>query len=310
MNGSRLALLGLFMGFWGQAQPAFDSLLGPPPLADSPRNSFRYELSGSHRLTEQDVRLGTELHRTPQVGVGAAFGSKFLVLEAGALEGKKLWMPELSAYYRHHSSGGDTQGLIISADSPSDVPFQGGDEINASVTGYYKLMREKGSAWFFFLNYATHRSFLLNIPLPLASYFYLSSDRRFSAMIGLPFFLNWRYLPTTYFRMSLLFPALVTLESGVKVASNMDMKVQGQWKHRSFLLAGRTDKKEQFYFEEKTAGLGIESRLNEYFTLEVLTGLSFDRRVFHGRGFFKHDKRGVQRLERSAFGKASLGAKF
>lgn len=302
--------LRIFLGLAASAawaQEGLESLLGPPS-AYEPRFRMRYGLSAQEAMVDDDLKLAGLVYREGphRVRVDASLQT----FEWVRGPEKILYNPGGGLSYSNQSAQGGAWGLWLQHNSPSDKPYHSMEEVNLSGTYFYKMPRSGANAAFFFLNYANHRGFAQKIPLPLISYFYLSPDRKWSMLLGMPFFVNYRFHPKAWARISLLIPSLVGAEVGTQLNERWALKARGEWTYASFLLAERKKPDEQFYYESKRLVLGAEAVITRTLTASLEGGWAFDRRFFTAEGFFTKKKFGVERLKASPFVQVQLATKL
>jgi hypothetical protein len=185
-------------------------------------------------------------------------------------------------------ANGERQRIWLSAKSYSDRPFNSLDETVFDITAIHRFPRTDRSAFFLGLIYQSRRSFLKNIPLPVALYEYKSEH--FSILAGIPL-LNARLdiNDTTSFHFSYL-PVINVLAS-VKYTVNEKITVSAEYTSKldTFLSAGRNDTDQKLFLERIKAGLRISRSFNDRLRINGFLGYLFGSRFYEGDSFNDSD---------------------
>ena len=181
----------------------------------------------------------------------------------------KLWDINLGGSYQHKIDDDKAAGLIISVGSPSDKPFDQADVIAVNVTGTLKHPAAGNDAWLFFLNYATNREFLPNIPIPGFAYFW-NPNPKFKALVGTPFAsAEYEFSDNLSTRISYLIPRTIHTEVNYQLTDPVSLYSGFHWQNQRFFRAGRDDNDERLFYYEKQLNGGIRLNLNDNVFLDI-----------------------------------------
>lgn len=204
-----------------------------------------------------------------------------------------LYNLEFGLDYVRMLDNGWVYGGVFSVGSPSDEPFDSGDEIVYEANGFLRIPHVDNNHWLFALNFSTNREFLENIPLPGVAYWYQPSDQ-LTAMLGIPFVVQYKPVERVTLRASYVPVRNVFAEASYDVTEQVQLFTGFSWDNERYLLAGRANDDDRlFYYEKKLQG-GVRLALHEAIDVELAGGYSFDRFYFIGE---EYDDRDFDRVD-------------
>lgn len=220
-----------------------------------------------------------------------------------------LWSPDLGVGFQKNLAERESIGGTFSVGSPSNEPFSSWQEVKVQLNLFYLKPANATDSWLFGLNYSNRRGFLQNIPIPGFAYFMTSEDRKWMASLGIPTFLNWNFTGHWWVKASVLLPPVASLELSQTQLKPVRLYGVLQWAYQDYLISHRSNSREQFFFEQKKAALGVSTPLNRVLAIDLSGGYLFGRRTFTAESFFK-SKRDLSDRSASGFGALALSARF
>lgn len=143
--------------------------------------------------------------------------------------------------------------------------------------------------------------------IPVPGFAYILRSPTFNASLGLPMLsMQWTPVNPWAFSFTALGPQM-SLEAAYGAIENYQLFTNINWSQQRYLLSDREEFKDRLTFEEKKLGTGIRTPILTAAFLEAQGGLTFDRKVYTGQGFFDHSG-GDARLQADWF--VSLSFKF
>ncbi|MFC1782802.1 hypothetical protein ACFL02_04360 [Planctomycetota bacterium] len=301
-----LAVIIFFFESSSQAQRSPLEFLGLTP--GRVQTSFDYRLQGFNdrsvkqqnadlAFIQHELNLTVPLQQNEQSNFTIFSGLSLMDIQSNAMLSDaavklpdKLWDINLGGSYQYNFDDDKAAGLIISAGSPSDKPFDQADVIAVNVTGTLKHPARGNDTWLFFLNYATNREFLPNIPIPGFAYFW-NPNPKLKALVGIPFAsAEYEFTDDLSLKASYLIPRTIHTEVNFQLTDPVSLYSGFHWQNQRFFRAGRDDKDERlFYYEKKLSG-GIRLNLNNNITLDIFSGYAFDRFFFEGEDYDDRSK--------------------
>jgi hypothetical protein len=189
--------------------------------------------------------------------------------------------------YTGFDSDKNIWSLNASYGSASDQPFKDSTVSAIDATLSKKVKESEEHSWMYFLNYSNNRTFLSGIPLPGIAYTYTDLDKRKGWMIGIPFWLYWARPDDKWTYSTFIFlPSNITAQAGYFIWQPIQVSLKFQWNQQSFFRHGRTDNKEQIYFEKKRLSSGLKLFLGKASFLEIEVAKAFDQALFDGESMF------------------------
>jgi len=309
INYAFLTIVVFFLVSAGQAQRSPLEFLGLNP--GRIQTSVDYNLEGfsdrgvKHQNTDlafikHELNLTVPVRQNEQSSFTLFSGlglmdiqSNAMLTDAAVKLPDKLWYINLGGSYRRRLEDDKAAGLMVSVGSPSDKPFDQADMIAVNVTGTLKLPATGNDAWLLFLNYATNREFLPDIPIPGFAYFWNPSSK-FKALAGIPFAnAEYEISDDLSVKASYLIPRAIHAEVNYQLTDPVSLYSGFHWQNQRFYRADRDDNDERlFYYEKKLVG-GVRLELNENISFELFSGYAFDRFFFEGE---KYNDRGQNRI--------------
>ncbi|MBN1436388.1 MAG: hypothetical protein JW936_04880 [Sedimentisphaerales bacterium] len=234
----------------------------------------------------------SELVFTPSVGV-IDIQSAALLPDTGEQLPGHFWDIDLAGYYRRQISDGAITGIRISVSSPSDKPFDSGDEIVVGATAMLRIKTEDDGAWLFFLDYSNRRDFLEHVPLPGVAYQWPVS-RDFRGVLGIPFaMVYWRPLPNWSVEGSYVFPRTVNTRVSYELTESFSLYGGFRWFNEMYLRSEREDDDDGLFFYQKQLAGGITWQITEALSIDLQCGYGFDRFMYEGDDY---DDRGDNQI--------------
>jgi hypothetical protein len=288
------------------AQEEFLNLFSPEMGKLPIRSDYRFTLYPDQPVEGQPAELGMMQHdfslsvpflqNTSNEWYGSArvrrqeFATGAILPDTGEPFPDDLWNIRIGTGYRHRFDSGWIGALDVAIGSPSDKPFASIDEMDISATGVLRVPARNRDAWIFFLNYASNREFLPNIPIPGLGYAWEPSDQ-LSAIVttGL---VSVQYRPLETLTLSATYIAVRTVDVRLtyQVFRPVRLWVGFDWTNERYLLAGRADPDDRFFYYEKRIRAGAIIGLARQLFMDVTVGYSFDRFYFEGESYSDRDQ--------------------
>jgi hypothetical protein len=191
-----------------------------------------------------------------------------------------LWSIRFGTAYRHLFDNGWIAGASVSFGSASDQPFHSIREMTAGVNAFLRVPQGEHNAWLFSLNYSSNSE--LPFPVPGVAYVWQPSEQ-FRANIGLPFQLFYR--PWEDLTLDFSYMLLTTIHARATYRVCRPVRIYGgfDWSNESYLLAGRINENDRFFYYDKRLTAGVQVILGKHACLDFSGGYVFDRFYFEGR---------------------------
>jgi hypothetical protein len=291
-------------GLMGLAKPStyIDTIFLGSPNGQTPLNGrirANTVLSESETDTYQMNFKSEVLQFTSSTPLGAS----------GLNTPTNLWAIDVGGTYKHKIDQTHDWGLILSAGSPSDIPFNSLNEVDGSATATYSWRKDMLHAWIFMLNYSKVRSFAPGIPLPGVGYFEANPGNHTQVFYGLPFFFSWQpekqlKLSATYFLLT-----YVNAQAEYKALGGINIYSGFQWSSQSWLRANRSDTNNRIIFDQKRLVVGASTSLSENLFANIFTGQAFDQRITEAASITSQNLN-YNYLSAGVIGQAELAYKF
>jgi hypothetical protein len=218
-----------------------------------------------------------------------------------------LWDLSMSLFGRTRLENDWIAGLGLQIGSPSDKPFDSGDEWLVTVNATLQIPAQGRDSWIFLLNYSNARSFCRHIPLPGAAYAWNPSEE-FQAVIGMPFsMIRAELADNVVLTANYLFPQTVDAQIEWRPIEQVGLFAGFEWDNDHWLRAGRADNDDLLFLYYKKVGGGVTWDLAEGVSLTAETGWAFDRFFFEGEDYDDRDNDRID-IEDGPF--VSLAAKL
>lgn len=197
---------------------------------------------------------------------------------------RDLWNIRFGTTYRHRMKDKWIIGGNFNLGSASDKPFDSSDEMVLGATGFLRVPSGERSAWLMSVNYSNNREFLNNIPIPGIAYWYVPS-KRFSSIIGIPFFIWWK--PYDNLSLALFYFPVRNIRAriGYEVSESFTVFSSFQWANQRYFRSERTDSNHRLFYYEKRLSAGARIKLTDLLAMEIAGGYAFDRFYFEGEKF-------------------------
>jgi hypothetical protein len=213
-----------------------------------------------------------------------------LPLSGAAIPGD-LYDIEFRGGYRHPLDNGHMLGLSLRLGSPSDKPFNSYDETVIGATGLYRIPAGQRNSWNVFLDFATQRSFLSNIPLPGVAYAWVPNRETF-ALIGLPVAMyRTRFAERWGFELFYFPPIRGRAKLSYDITPGLTPYLSFKSYRDAFLRAGREDSDEWLRHEVLLGEVGVRWKLGKQISLDGAAGYAFDRYLYESDSFSDDDDR-------------------
>jgi hypothetical protein len=204
----------------------------------------------------------------------------------------ELWDVRLRGTYRQRLDNDWVWGIAASFGSASDRPFASTSEYAGEATLHLRIPAQDDDAWLLFLNYASNRSFLPNVPLPGFGYYWQPSEE-FRTLVGLPVaWARWEPIERLTLEGRYLIPRSISARVGYRVVDAVQLYAGFDWDNERFLRSDRDDDDDRlFYYEKRVAG-GVRWDITKAVWLDCSAGFAFDRFFFEGEDYGdRHDHR-------------------
>ncbi len=180
--------------------------------------------------------------------------------------------------------------LLLGVESNSDRPYHSPAETDLGLT-YSRTFSEKGPhAWLWGFTYSTRRSFLRGMPFPFIGYRYVTEK----VTIIAPFMARWQAAKKLSFSASLQPPKYFRLAAAWRPLPFASAELEGGTALEQYLLSGRPDKGEAFYYEISYLTLKPSVYLSR--RLQVTPSLGWQFKSSHYTGTRYDDRNARTRL--------------
>jgi len=208
------------------------------------------------------------------------FSGDTILPETGRAFPDQLWNVTIGLNAKHRFDNGWTGMLFASFGSASDKPFHSVRELTGNLGGLLRIpAANKRDFWSVGALYLFNNQ--VNFPFPILSYGWNPSER-LQVNIGLPFSVNWK--PSDEWTFAFSYFPLLNINSRLTYAFDPSLRFFGGYEYltETYLLAGRTNTRDQFFSIEQRLIAGIQWDLWKGANIEVNGGYSFGR--FYGEG--------------------------
>lgn len=221
-----------------------------------------------------------------------------------------LWDVRVGAGYRRRFDTGVVAGASATFGSVSDHPFASAAEWVVDANGFVRLPAGAGDdAWVAFLNFATNRAFLPNVPLPGGGYLW-APDKRLSLLAGFPLSsLRWEALDWLTLEGTYVFPRDIHARVTFHLCRPVALYLGYDWTSQSFLRHDRADRDHRLFYYEQRLLAGLRWDILENLWLDLGAGFAFERFFFEAD---EYDDRYENRidLEDGPFVRLQLGVRL
>jgi hypothetical protein len=240
-------------------------------------------------IVREDFNFSTPIYRDARDVVSFSVGVRNEILNTDALlpvVGSpfpgELWDIHFGTAYHHQFENGWSTGLNVNVGSASDEPFANINQITVGATGSLRIPVRDRDAWIFTLSFSNNSDFANYIPIPGIAYLWWPSDN-FRALIGFPFANLW-WQPIDNLTVDLSYRLLYT------VTGRLTYRLAPQWKvytgyslgNESYFLTDLPENQRLFYSEQRVFA-GVGWAVADHLTLDLTSGLAFDRFYSEGR---------------------------
>ena len=273
--------LASFGGLTGLTPPipyiSYDGRLSP----DSGKESY------SHLIRDNRLLLSSPVYKTEKHQVLASVSGAHLYmgdqirLDNGDKVPRNLYRTEVGTIYSYKVSDRRMFGLRGSFGYT-------GDEIRTNTQSFslgatYSYPRSSGQ-WVLMAFMSNNAGTFAPIP----GFAYIMRTPTFNASLGLPMIsMQWTPVNPWAFSFSALGPQM-SMEAAYGVVEKHQLFTNINWTQQRYLLSDREEYKDRLTFEEKKWGLGVRTPFLPRAFLEAQGGLSFDRKIYTGKGMFDH----------------------
>ena len=122
----------------------------------------------------------------------------------------------------------------------------------------------------------------MRFPIPGVAYSYAPSDD-FHMNIGLPFSIMYRPFDRLTLEASYMPIHTIHAKAKYKIADWLSAFAAYDWENDSYALADRVDSNERFFMYDQRLAAGLESKIGAHWSIELASGLVFDRYSFEGQ---------------------------
>lgn len=202
-----------------------------------------------------------------------------------------LWDLNLGISYRRKINQKWVSGLRAAIGSPSDKPFNSGDEIAYNGAAFARYDIDQNNGMYFFLFYSSITDFLPGIPFPGVGWMYTSDDRSLSMMLGAPvLFINWK--PVTPLTLKLVYFPIRNIYAEASWSFNKQWRMYASyaWTYQDYFLSDRPREENRLFYFEMKGLAGLEFAATEDVVISLAGGYSFDRMMFQGENYGDEDQ--------------------
>jgi hypothetical protein len=196
-----------------------------------------------------------------------------------------LWNIHFGGGYLHQFSNDWTGGLSVQVGSASDRPFENFNQMTIGATGSLRIPVRERDALILTLTYSNNSDFANNIPIPGIAYLWWPSDR-FRALIGIPFAHLW-WEPIDKLTVDLSYRLLYTVTGRVAYRFLPRWRVYAGYSlgNESYFLAENPQDDDRLFYSEQRVYGGVAWNLAQRLSLDLTSGLAFDRFYSIGQNF-------------------------
>ena len=205
-----------------------------------------------------------------------------------------LWDVSFGLGYVHRFDNGVSAGILPRVGSASDKPFQSTRELNFSAVGFVRVPAYyKNDYWNFSLFYFPNSQ--IRFPIPGVAYEY-NPNPSFKASIGIPLSVRWRFAERWQFDFGYRPITQVTTRVTYEPLTNLRLYGGFEWDTDGYYLAGRPDRLDSFYLQEKRLPIGARFNVTDNISIDLSGGYAFDRRQGVGRNplSYRYDRVNIQ----------------
>ena len=198
----------------------------------------------------------------------------------------RLWEVSLGVGYLHRFDNGWSAGVLPRIGTATDKPFQSTRELNFSAIGFVRVPAYyQGDFWNFTLLYFPNSQ--LPFPFPGVAYEW-NPDKTVRINFGIPFSVRWQFSPGWEFDFG--YRPLTQITSRLSFDPRPGFRTYAlfDWDSDGYYLAGRPERRDLFFLQEKRAGGGVRLDLAEHFTLDLSGGYAFNRSSGVGRNSIRY----------------------
>jgi hypothetical protein len=191
-----------------------------------------------------------------------------------------LWNIQVGLKHMHQYANGWTSMLMFDVGSASDKPFQAVRDVSVQLGGFLIIpAKNERDSWMLGVLYSPLGS--PSFPIPLISYHWKPSET-FEMNIGLPSSLKWQATDRLSFDLS-YFPILsIDALATYKLTEQLHLYGGYQNVSRSWFLADRVHRNDQFFANERRLIVGLKHELTKSLKVDFHTGYAFDRQFGEG----------------------------
>jgi Domain of unknown function (DUF6268) len=248
---------------------------------------------GHFEMVRQDFHFSTPLFRGDHDVVSFSAGVRSEILDTDALVPvlnfrfpEDLWNVNFGIGYFHEFANGWTAGLNVHGGSASDDPFENINQVTVGVMGSLRIPVRERDAWIFTLSYSNNTDFANGIPIPGVAYLWRPNDS-FGALIGIPFAHIW-YRPVDKVTIDLSYRFLYTVQGRVTYHFLPRWRLYGGYSmgNESYFLSEATSQDDnRLFYSEQRVYAGLAWALARQLSVDLTSGLAFDRYYSEGRNF-------------------------
>lgn len=306
-----LGAIASMAGGRGRQLPGYRITYSPAQETQTPFGSGN---GASLSFIQQQVNAGFPIYMDESERILAIFSVRHTWFDTEAIlpDSRRafpdtLTIPTIGLFYSHRFENGYSSGLIINVNSPSDKPFNSLREVNPVLIGFLRIpVVNQRDAWNLSVFYSPASQ--LRFPLPGVAYSWNPSpDFRWD--IGIPSNLFWRFAPDWTYEFNFLPLTNIMSRTTYKPIDELSLYGSFEWLNEAYLLSGRENRNDRFFFDEKRLELGAIVRPYGNWSVIAAVGYAFDRRFFQGRRFRENDYDRIN-LASGAYGTLQIGYNF
>jgi hypothetical protein len=243
-------------------------------------------------MVRQDFHVSAPIYKDECNAISLSAGVRNEILDTdgvlpvlGTPFPSDLWNVTFGAGYNHKFDNGWSAGLNLHVGSASDEPFANVNQITAGATGSLRIPVRERDAWIFSLSYSNNTDFANRIPLPGVAYLWWPTDN-FRALIGIPFARLW-YEPIDDVMIDLSYRFLYTFQGRViyRFAPRWKVYLGYSTGDEGYFINGSPDPQDRLFYAEQRVYGGLGWNVGRNLSLDLTSGLAFDRFFSFGRNF-------------------------
>lgn len=203
---------------------------------------------------------------------------------------KNLWDISFGLGYLHRFENGWSAGLLPRIGSASDQPFHSGRELNFSAVGFVRAPAyREGDFWNFSVFYFPNSQ--IRFPIPGIAYEY-NPDPSLKLSLGIPLSVRWRFAEQWQFDFGYRPVTQITTRLTWEPQPGLRAYAGFEWDTEGYYLAGRLDRQDSFFLQEKRLPIGTRFNILPQLTLDLSGGYAFDRHdgVGHNSLDYRYDR--------------------